>query len=457
MPGLLDLWEALKEDLGAGRDAFVRNMQRASGGGILSEGETDTSARGAAGMNLGGLITTGSMPGGLLGAPAGAIGSGATRRAASKVGEQKVKDRLLRDIRDPADLEGVVLGQTPPPAPAAPAVVPAQVRPQDVVGSRSLFDYSRLGEIPDVPQTDLPRYVPPRGPSSRLAEAVDNPAVRQGIAAGVDRGVREGGHFWYNNDPLLAAFREHLGETKGPAAFRDFMGYVSATSPSSRVPLNVRLGSYYYHRARQGDDFSNLPNPPPGYGSKAQQLHKQNVANYQAGTWDPLQNPKPISFAENLSGNFNPATVDTHAFRPFGILSEDPRFLKTSERVKQPDGSFTDLTPRRNYDQGLLSMDEALKRPTFWESVPNPNEYGLAEQFYRDLGRTKGLAPAQTQATSWVGLRDLTGMDSPPVPFLAVVDDVVTNSANLYGISPQEMLKRLVTGASPLHPKANAR
>jgi hypothetical protein len=75
--GLLD---AVGEDAGAARDWFVRNMQRASGGGILGEGETDSSARAGSGMALGALGMTGAAPGGIFAAPRGAaLGAGPIR------------------------------------------------------------------------------------------------------------------------------------------------------------------------------------------------------------------------------------------------------------------------------------------------------------------------------------------------------------------------------------------
>jgi len=32
-----------------------------------------------------------------------------------------------------------------------------------ILKSNQLFDYSRLREVPNVPQEDIPRYIPPRG------------------------------------------------------------------------------------------------------------------------------------------------------------------------------------------------------------------------------------------------------------------------------------------------------
>ena len=75
--GLLD---AFGQDAAAARDWFVNNVQRASGGGILSEGETDAGARARAGMALGALGMTGAAPGGVFAAPRGAVmGAGPIR------------------------------------------------------------------------------------------------------------------------------------------------------------------------------------------------------------------------------------------------------------------------------------------------------------------------------------------------------------------------------------------
>lgn len=75
--GLLD---AFGQDAAAARDWFISNMQRASGGGILNEGETDTGARAGAGMSLAGAAMTGAMPGGVFAAPRGAaLGAGPIR------------------------------------------------------------------------------------------------------------------------------------------------------------------------------------------------------------------------------------------------------------------------------------------------------------------------------------------------------------------------------------------
>jgi hypothetical protein len=58
----------------------------------------------------------------------------------------------------------------------------------------------------------------------------------------------------------------------------------------------------------------------------------------ERGSWDVLANPKPASYAENIAGNQQPATVDTHAARLPALLSRDPRFLENDVRVDTPGG-----------------------------------------------------------------------------------------------------------------------
>lgn len=113
-------------------------------------------------------------------------------------------------------------------------------------------------------------------------------------------------------------------------------------------------------------------------------------------------------------------------------------------------GTRSITRPRELYASGELSMDQALKRPGLWDSVPNKNEYGAFENFYSDIGRKKGLTPAEPQAAAWVGGRKLTGMDSPPLPFLSIFDQVLADSATRQGADPGKLLDQLILGRARL-------
>jgi len=233
-----------------------------------------------------------------------------------------------------------------------------QAVPDEISG---LFDYSRLSEIPKVSQFDLPRYVPARGTPERVTDLASNPDVRDKMLEVVSRGQDMGGANWYNTDPLRDKFVQQLGEDAGDKAHRKYMDFVAATSPRSKVGENVRNASYYYGREMRGEGMPAVGerNPQP-YGHMAQRLHQMNAERVAGPGWDPLKNPKPASFVENLVGNQRPATVDTHAFRLPSILAQDPRFLETAYQASK---DAPKMNIQKMVNSGEMTMEDALKTP----------------------------------------------------------------------------------------------
>lgn len=318
-----------------------------------------------------------------------------------------------------------------------------------------LFDYSGLHEVPDVPQTDLPRYIPKKGVSGRLGDVVNNQNIRDKVAEIIQAGVKLGGPSWYNVEPLRREFIHHLGADEGNRRFRKYMDFVAATSPRSAVPENVRNASYYYHRATTGQGMPAVGerNPQP-YGHMAQRLHQMNAERVSGPGWDPLNNPKPASFAENLSGNQRPGTMDTHAFRLPAILSQDPRFLATSLKSSKEEPA---RNVQKEVESGQLSMEDALKQGSLWESAPKDNEYAALEHFYRGIGHDLGLTTAQTQASGWVGGGKLTGLGSDESkPFLRFLEDRIHLTAKKKGMDPKDVLKEFIHGRMPLFASGGA-
>jgi hypothetical protein len=313
---------------------------------------------------------------------------------------------------------------------------------------KSLFDYSRLGEVPNVPQFDLPRNVPPRGVPQRTLDITNDPTVRDRMLETITQGQQLGGANWYNADPLRAAFNKELG-SKGDEAFRKYMDMVAATSPRSEVGANARNASYYYSRLMQGEPMPAVgdKNPQP-YGHLAQRLHQMNAERVAGEGWDALNNPKPASFVENLTGNQQPVTVDTHAFRLPAILAQDPRFLETAFQVGKD-------APKQNIQamvaSGEVPIADAAARPAWWQAQPKANEYGAMEKYYQGLGKDLGLTPAQTQASAWVGGGKLTGLASDESkPFLRFLEDRVDLTAEKRGVTTKQALRDFIRGKSPL-------
>ena len=338
------------------------------------------------------------------------------------------------------------------PIPGAKAVSAAgdvaETAAREAAPAAKLFDYSGLSKVPDVPQFDLPRYNPPRGVPARIGDLTSNPDVRQGMLDTIQRGQEMGGADWYNADPLRQAFIDELGKSGDPR-FKQYMDLVAATSPRSDVGTNVRNASYYYNRLVNGEPMPDVgtPNPQP-YGHMAQRLHQQNAQTVAGGGWDPLRNPKPASFAQDLTGNQQPVAVDTHAFRLPGMLSQDPRFLETAYQSSKD-------APKQNIQQmvlsGQMSMEDALKQPAYWQAQPKANEYEAMEQYYQGLAQDRGISPAQAQAAAWVGGGQQTGLASDASkPFIGFVEDRANKTADVRGLSPAEALSQFIRGKAPL-------
>jgi len=322
----------------------------------------------------------------------------------------------------------------------------------DISDMPRIFDLSGLDAVPDVEQKMLPRYNPARGVSERTRDLISNPKVQRGVSETIERGVQMGGKRWYNNEPLRQRFVAELGPEEGERRFRQYMDYVAATSPRSKVPENARNASYYYSLAQDGAVPEIGSKNPQPYGHIAQRLHQMNAQRVFNGGWDALNNPKPSSFVENLVGNQMPGTIDTHATRLPAIISEDPRWLARQLVVKDPTTKEKlTLNPRKMFENGDITMEDALNRPAMWDAQPNDNEYAALEQMYANLAREQGLTTAQGQAAAWAGGADSTGLASVGAdPFIKVFEDRVLMTAKQLGMDPQDVLSQMIHGKLPL-------
>jgi hypothetical protein len=296
----------------------------------------------------------------------------------------------------------------------------AAVSAPHVAINRALFDYSSLNRMPNVPQYDLPRVAPTKNLSSQIQSAAA-PTTLARIHSLANAGEQAGARALVNMEPLREAFITELGNRKGQADFERYMKLSAGATNAAEMPHSLRIGSYYYKNAAQDEPLPTfvkvgsswrLENPPPyPYGHMAQAQHARNASQVvQTGNLDPLQNPKTASFAENLTGNLQPVTIDRHVVRTFGL----------TDRV----GRQMDVPPRTAY--GFLEdvlQKEALKRNT---------------------------TPAQLGQSLFLAGGAQTGRRTPPDPTLRLFEDRLATTAQTYGLSKEEVLRRFIRGELPL-------
>ena len=294
----------------------------------------------------------------------------------------------------------------------------------------SIFDLSpkTLMQTPDVPQFNLPRIAPEQ--TKRLAPVSRGGVQRLERAAGNAPPENWG---WYNLMQTRDLMHSIHGPQKGEQVWQDWVSNVAGTSMVNPIDSNIRSSTWYLQQLLHGNPLperlklkdptgqtvQTLVGPPDaGYGAKAQIQHAVRVREFLENLYDPVKNPKPISYRTNLSGNWMPRTVDTHDIRnmvgmPYGLTM----------------GENAGLLPKEySYLEGIG------QRATDRARLPNGNPATQAGQ----------------QAVTWIGGGKYTGLKSYPAPFVEALNRRAQVTAQVRGISPEQAMTEAFSGKRPL-------
>lgn len=298
------------------------------------------------------------------------------------------------------------------------------------------------GGLPLPPQRDLPRFIPPRVPQAKLDD-VEEAFYRTYSGPTMERWTAEGGNgAWYDTQRTQQKAIDAAGETEGPARFRRLMEMVGSVTARSDPANNLRRGSYYYGLERAGlldpDALAAgvYKDVPAGMGHFANNAHHAGLRRLLTeGQMNPIQNPKPAGFVENLSRNFQPYTHDTRM--AVGAQLANPQLEQVGGLV------------RTVGKDGGVSFS-----PRDWAYAPSERAAQRAAQEYAGRGLLgdlpAGASPtAHWQAKVWDALGNVLPGASPNAGlFDDIFDEKVGAAAKLWGVSPSEA-NRLVWAGHP--------
>ena len=277
-----------------------------------------------------------------------------------------------------------------------------------------IFDFSQYGDVPGQPQFPIPRIELTDYQQAKWDKLITPDNLKQTIKH-VDEGLAHGGFEWYDLEPLRYRFMEELGPKIGNQQFTEFVQMVGATSPGSRVPINIRRAAYFYHL------LQNSKNPtaaiakwkqggPTGLGHQRHwKLHTPGLEQTYAHPFNygllttkaGEMQPKTSGFSHNLMGNWQPTAMDLHMMR-----------LLTG-------GKVTGSAPKA--------------------------AYAHPEGHVVDIAKQVGVTPAQAQAAAWTGF---TGYKDKP--FLVLFEEIIKKTATKRGKTPDQILKDWINGNVPL-------
>ena len=270
--------------------------------------------------------------------------------------------------------------------------------------------------------------------------------------------------FFYNTGPIIDKATE-LGYTQEQAfeALRRFAKNYAATSPRTKTEENLRSASLAGVKQERGIDIGTIIGPGgTGINEKGYPmiinpggLHRKLLDDVMASGISFDTNPKPATFAENVSGNLAGVTVDTHAIRAvFDVLNElEPgsiplKFIggKTAAKTKEYQAMYEN--DPSSFDAATMVADTLGSQKIDGKNVQT--EYAVFSDIYKQVAERLGVKPAEAQSLSWFANGQKTGLASEPKTIVELIDDRVDVTAQLTGMSKDEVFSKFFKGSIPL-------
>jgi len=330
-------------------------------------------------------------------------------------------------------------------------------------GQNPLFDVSESSykaNLPDQKETPVPRA--PEGaklPKGQRAAAVvsASDAIAARLAERMRPYLGTPAQYFYNTGPIIAKARE-LGVPEDVAReqLKKFALNYAATSPRTMTEQNLRNASLVSAKEARGISLTDIVGPGgTGINEKGYPMmigpsgiHKIliDAKNAEGISFDT--NPKPATFAENVMGNLQGVTVDTHAVRGAldamnevqpGSIPEGFILPKFREQYKNDPSS---LDPATMIDDTLASQKI--------DGKSMQTEYAIFSDVYKLAAEKLGVTPAEAQSLGWFGSGDRTGLASELKTVVNLIDERVDVTAQALGRPKEEVFVDFMSGKIPL-------
>jgi hypothetical protein len=330
-----------------------------------------------------------------------------------------------------------------------------------------LFDLSYERTLPEQIDTPVPRApadakLPKKNRGAKVVEMSNQ--VAKVLAKRAKPFIGTNVQYFYHTGPLIdKAVALGIPEQTAREQLKKFALNYAATSPRTQTEQNLRNASLVTAKQRANVPISKVIGPGgEGVNEKGYPMminpggiHKKLIddAADQGINFDT--NPKPATFAENVSGNLAGVTVDTHAIRAvFDVMNElDPgsipidfiggRNAKETKKFREMyTNDSTSLDVATMIDDGLASQ--------MINGQSMQTEYAIFSDVYKQVAKILKVQPAEAQSLSWFANGKKTGLGSDPKTIVELINDRVDVTAQLLNQSKDEVFKKFMQGAIPL-------
>ena len=263
--------------------------------------------------------------------------------------------------------------------------------------------------------------------------------------------------YFYNTEPIrekalaMGYSKEYVDEW-----MKEFSEAYAATSPRTETAQNLRNASLVMAKRKQGIPLDEVVGEGSGglnekgypmmIGESG--IHGKLAKATEDGGIDPDGNTKPFTFAKNVEGNLQGATIDTHAIRgALDVLNEiDP-------------GSIPEEWIKPKWRQAYKDDPSQLNAATWFEDTlatqaidkkKIQTEYAVFADLYDRSAEILGVSPAEAQSMGWFGSGNKTGLLSEEKTIVDLLDERIGVTANVMGFSKDEIFRFLMDRDIPL-------
>jgi hypothetical protein len=346
-------------------------------------------------------------------------------------------------------------------------------------GSEPLFDLSPESyerTLPEQSEIYVPR--PPAGtnrpmPKNDRARKVQEniEPIAQRLAERMEPWLGTEAQYFYHTGPIVDKAM-NLGYSAEEIYdwLREFADAYAATSPRTETAQNIRNATLVMAKKQLGLDIREVVGPggtginEKGYpmmiglkgeiGEKGKPntsdgIHKKLVNAVQDGDGiDPDTNTKPYTFAENVYGNLDGSTIDTHAIR--GALDAMNEIEPGSIPIDFIKKDFRDQYKADPSSLDPASMiDDSLGKQTF-NKKSMQTEYAVFSDLYRRAGEILGVSPAEAQAMGWFGSGESTGLASELKSVARLLDERIDVTAQAMSQDKETIFRKLLAREIPI-------
>ena len=270
--------------------------------------------------------------------------------------------------------------------------------------------------------------------------------------------------YFYNTSPIIKKAIE-LGIPRETAIeqLMKFGKNYASTSPRTMTDQNLRNASLVATKENIGVDLNKILGPGgDGVNEKGYPMminpggiHKKLIDASRAEGISFDTNPKPATFAQNVAGNLEGVTVDTHAIRAvIDVMNElEPGSVpiewiggKTAKKTKQ----FQEMYKNDPSSLDVSTMVRDTLETQALNKISKQTEYAVFSDLYKKVAEKAGVKPAEAQSLSWFANGEKTGLASEPKTIVELIDDRIDVTAQLTGMTKEEVFKKFMQGSIPL-------